>query len=77
MKIYKEAILNSITGELTYVEFTPEELEAYNAEQAKLTAERAALAGEQAAKEAARQAALDKLRAIGLTDEEIAALVGA
>jgi len=51
-------------------EMTDEEYENYLAEQGTL----AALQAEQDAKIAARQSALAKLAALGLTEEEIAAL---
>lgn len=76
MTIYKEAILNGETGEVTYIEFTPEELKAYNAEQKKIQAERTAIQAEADAKEAARQSALSKLAALGLTEDEIKAIAG-
>lgn len=73
MTIYKEAILNGITGEVEYKDFTPEELEAHNAKyQEALEREEAELA-----QAAAKQAAQDKLKALGLTDLEIAAITGA
>lgn len=65
-------IVNAITGEQIERQMNAEELEQWEADKAR----RQALASEQAAKEAARQAALDKLAAIGLTTEEIQALVG-
>ena len=76
MEIYKEIILNASTGEEIKKEFTPEELKAYNAEQKKIQAERAAIQAEAEAKEAARQSALSKLAALGLTEDEIKAIAG-
>jgi len=76
MTIYKDAILDTKTGEVTYIEFTPEELKAYNAEQKRLQAERDAIEADRLAKEAARQSALEKLAALGLTEAEIQALAG-
>lgn len=66
-------IHNATTGEVETREMNAEEL----AQLEKDRAEQEAQAAEQAAKEEARLAALNKLKAIGLTDEEIAALVGA
>ena len=66
-------IINLSTGEEIEREMNAEELSELEEENAALEAK----AAEQAAKEAAREAALEKLKAIGLTDEEIAALVGA
>lgn len=69
MSIYKEKIVNLETGEEIWRDYTPDEIAAVEA--AKAEAE--ALATEQAAKEAARQAVLEKL---GLTADEAAALLG-
>lgn len=77
MTIYKKTILDIASGEITKVEFTPEELAVYQEEQAKELAELESQTTEQATKEATRQAALDKLAALGLTPEEIAAITGA
>lgn len=66
-------IVNVSTGEEIEREMNAEELAQLEADKLQREAELA----EQAAKETARQTALDKLKAIGLTDEEIAALVGA
>jgi hypothetical protein len=63
----KEKIVNLLTGEETFRNYTPEEIAAVEAEAAAKAAE----AAEVAAKAAARQAVLDKL---GLTAEDIAAL---
>lgn len=53
------------------------ELEAFLADRAAMQAEQAAREAEEAAKVAVKQSALNKLSALGLTDEEISALVGA
>lgn len=69
----KKAILDLETNEVEIRDFTKQELD-----QLKLEAEQQkALEDQRAAEQATRQAALDKLRAIGLTNEEISALVGA
>ena len=62
-------IHNAITGEITTVELTEAEL----AEQKNAVAEAKTQAEAQTAKQAARQAVLDKL---GLTADEAAALFG-
>jgi hypothetical protein len=69
---YVEKIVNVITGEETIRPFTADEIAAVEAEQAKAKAEDDARAQEQATKNAARQAVLDKL---GLSADEIAALL--
>jgi hypothetical protein len=67
MKKYQEKIYNVQTGETTYRDWTPEEIAEAEAKQAQIELELA----EQAAKEAARLAVLEKL---GLSAEDIAAL---
>lgn len=66
----KTIILDALTGEVVERLFTPEETEEYQSSQATEEASKA----EQDAKAAARQSALAKLAALGLTEEEIAAL---
>ena len=67
--MYKEKIVNVLTGEISWRDFTAEEIE-----QQKLGEAEAALrVAELEAKEAARQAVLTKL---GLTAEEAQALFG-
>lgn len=68
--MYKEKIINVITGEETWRDYTPEEV----AEVEKAQKEAEASNKELAAKEATRQRALAKLIDLGLTEEEIAAL---
>ena len=53
------------------------ELEAFLADRAQMQAEQEAREAEETAKVAAKQSALSKLSALGLTDVEISALVGA
>lgn len=74
MTIYKQVIIDATTGEITKIEFSPEELKVFNAQQKKLEEEKKALIAEAEAKAAARQSALEKLSAIGLTEAEIQAL---
>lgn len=69
----KEIIFNVDTGKIEKLEFSKEE-----ADQIKKIIS-AAIESEKAevnAREAARQSALDKLAALGLTSEEIQALAG-
>lgn len=70
-------IVDCSTGERTVVELTDEEIAEREAMSAAAEAER--LAQEEAAAELAaqKQSAQDKLKALGFTDLEIAALVGA
>jgi DNA-binding NarL/FixJ family response regulator len=66
----KVTIFNASTGELSERPLTPEELNEREQIQAKHEAQQA----EQDAKLAARESALQKLAALGLTEEEIGAL---
>jgi hypothetical protein len=68
--MYNEKIVDTITGEITIREYTPEEVAEVEAaiEKARLKREEAK------AREDARQSALSKLIDLGLTEEEIAAL---
>lgn len=70
----KKIVVNCETGVTEEIDLTPEEIAGLETAQAQAEAQR--LADEQAAqaKAAARQSALDKLAALGLTEEEIAAL---
>ena len=65
--------INATTGEKIEREMNAEELAQWEADKAATEAK----AAEQASLAAAKQAAQDKLKALGLTDLEIAALVGA
>jgi len=68
--MYKEKIINAITGEETSRNYTPAEIAEVEAAQA-IAATRTA---EAEAKTASRASALAKLAALGLTADEIAAL---
>lgn len=70
-------IVDCSTGERTIVELTDEEIAEREEMAAQAEAER--LAQEQAAAElqVQKQSAQDKLKALGLTDLEIAAITGA
>ena len=66
---YKEKIINLETGEEVWRDYTPEEIAEVEAAQA----EAAARIAEQAEKDAARKAILEKL---GLSEEEARLLLG-
>ena len=67
-------VLNCATGEESVVELTDEEIAQMEADSAAWAVQEAARASATAAKAAAKAAAHEKLAALGLTTEEIAAL---
>lgn len=69
---YQEIVYDVVTGQETIRPYTSEEIEAVEARKQEIAAELAQREAEQAAKETARQAVLAKL---GLTAEEVAALL--
>ena len=68
--------INAATGEAVKREFTQAETDQRTKDLAKYASLNEAQAETLAAKTAARQAALDKLAALGLTADEAAALFG-
>lgn len=68
--MYKEKIVNALTGEETYRDYTAAEIKEVEAAQL----EAAARTAEAQAKATARASALAKLAALGLSADEIAAL---
>ena len=68
-------IINCETGEQTEVELTAEEIAQREADAAAYAAEQAQRETDDAAKATAKASAVAKLAALGLTDDEIAALV--
>ena len=72
-----KVIVNCETGEQTVVPLTAEEIAELEAAAAQAEQDRQAAEAEAAQKAALKQAAQDKLKALGLTDLEVAALVGA
>lgn len=72
-----KVIVDCSTGEQTVVPLTAEEIAELEAAAAKAEQDRLAAEAEAAQKAALKQAAQDKLKALGLTDLEVAALVGA
>lgn len=71
-----KVIIDCSTGEQAIVPLTAEEIAQLEADRLVWEQEEAQRAAELAAKEAAKQSAVDKLKAIGLSDVEIAALTG-
>ena len=69
--------IDAVTGEAIERDFTPEELAQREADQAAAAAAQAAAEAEAQAKADAKASALAKLAALGLTEAEAAAIVGA
>lgn len=72
-----KVIVDCSTGEQTVVPLTAEEIAELEAAAAQAEADRQAAEAEAATLAAAKQAAQDKLKALGLNDLEIAAITGA
>jgi len=70
-------VVDCSTGITTEVELTAEEIAQREADAAAFAEAEAQRLADEQAKAAAKQAAQDKLKALGLTDLEVAALVGA
>lgn len=68
-------IVDCSTGEQTVVELTADEIAQLEADRVAAEAQRAEQEAAEAAKVAKRQSAADKLRALGLEEEEVAALL--
>lgn len=71
-----KVIVDCSTGEETILPLTAEEIADLEALRVQAEADRAAAEAEAQAKAAAKAAALAKLAALGLTEEEAAALAG-
>lgn len=69
-------IIDALTGEVTERDFTPEELAQREADAAAAAAAEAEREAVVQAKAAKRQSARNKLRALGLDDDEVEALIG-
>jgi len=68
--------INCTTGETIERDMTADEIAAQQKSQADFAAQQAAKEAADAAKAAAKQSATDKLTKLGLTADEIAAIVG-
>jgi uncharacterized protein (AIM24 family) len=69
-------IVNCETGQTEEVELTADEIAQAEADAAAFAERQVAFEAEAAAKQAARESAIAKLSALGLTEEEAAAIVG-
>lgn len=72
-----KVIVDCSTGEQSVVPLTADEIAQLEAERAAAEEQRAAAEAEAQAKAAAKQSAQDKLKELGLSDIEIAAITGA
>lgn len=72
----KELIVDCSTGEQYEVELTDEQISQLEIDRANWEAQRAAEEAAAAAKAQAKASALAKLAALGLTEEEAAAIAG-
>jgi DNA-binding NarL/FixJ family response regulator len=75
-EILTKLVVNCETGEQTVVPLTEEELAQREVDAAAFAEAQDLREAEQAAIDAARESAVAKLIAVGLTEEEIAALKG-
>jgi hypothetical protein len=69
-------IIDAATGEITERDFTPEEQAQRDADAAAYAAAEAAAAAAEAERAAARESAIAKLASLGLSEVEVAALLG-
>ena len=69
-------VVNCETGEQTVIELTDEEVEQLKADRQAAEAQRAEQDAAEQARTAKRLSAADKLRALGLDEAEVAALLG-
>ena len=75
-EIATKVIVDCSSGEVTYVPLTEEEIAERQALAAQAEQERLEREALEAQKVADKQSAIEKLAALGLSDNEIAALVG-
>jgi enoyl-CoA hydratase/carnithine racemase len=74
--MYKEIIVNAITGEETKIQFTASEVTARKAKEAQMANELVEEQAKQLDRELARSAAEAKLLELGLTADDLKALLG-
>jgi hypothetical protein len=75
-EIPTKLVINCETGEREIIPLTEEEIAERELMQLQALAEQEQREADEAAKEAAKASAISKLAALGLSDAEIAALVG-
>lgn len=68
--------IDGLTGEAVEIELTPSEIAEVELRELDAIAAQEAIEAELAAKAAAKASAMQKLSALGLSDEEVAALLG-
>lgn len=76
-EILNKLVVNCETGEQEIIPLTAEEIAQLEADRAAMQAEQAAREAEAQAKAEAKASAVAKLAALGLTEEEAAAIAGA
>ena len=76
MSVPMKTIIDCSTGIVSEIPLTDEEIAQREADVARFESERQAKEAEEAQLSAAKQAAQDKLKALGLTDLEVAAIAG-
>ena len=76
MSVPMKTIIDCSTGIVSEIPLTDEEIAQREADAARFESERQAKEAEKAQLSAAKQAAQDKLKALGLTDLEVAAIAG-
>ena len=76
MSVPMKTIIDCSTGIVSEIPLTDEEIAQREADAARFESERQAKEAEEAQLSAAKQAAQDKLKALGLTDLEVAAIAG-
>ena len=75
-EILTKVVANCTTGVTEILPLTAEEIAQREADAAAYAVQKAAEDAEKAAKAAAKQSAQDKLKVLGLSDSEIAAITG-
>lgn len=72
----KKLVVDVATGNQQYVDLTPEEIQQRELDAIAAATAQAEREAEEAAKAAAKQNAQDKLKSLGLSDAEVAAITG-
>jgi len=75
-EVLTKVVVDCSSGEVSYIPLTPEEIAEREALAAQAEQERIEREAAEAQKLADKQSAIEKLAALGLSDNEISALVG-